>query len=272
LSDLRRATERIEREEFARGHIGPDELPVVPRPAATIVIAWAPPDDGPYQVLLLRRPDSARFAAGAYVFAGGVIDDSDGTPKALELLPEAMRETEGAAAVAALREMFEETGILPGHDTVDPRKAEEIRARLLAGECDFVTAASHLGASFHGLRAAYLSRWITPARFARRYDTRFFLTVLEAPAAPTPALTDELDGYLWICPADAVRMFAAGELPMLFPTRRTLQVLSGETDLARLLERYEGQEPEGIEPRLLVRGDSVRPVLPGDPEYEEAGR
>ena len=272
MNDLRRATERIEREEFARGHIGPDDVPAVPRPAATIVMAWAPPDGGPYQVLLLRRPDTSRFAAGAYVFAGGVIDGSDGSPEALHLLPEAMRETEGAAAVAALREMFEETGILPCDGPVDPRKAEEVRERLLAGDCDFVTAAAYVGATFEDLRAAYLSRWITPARFARRYDTRFFMTVLAAPEPPTPQLTDELDVYLWIPPADAVRKFAAGELPMLFPTRRTLQALSGETDLSRLLEELQGHEPDGVEPRLLVRGDSVRPVLPGDPGYEEAGQ
>ena len=87
MSDLRRATERIEREEFARGHIGPDEEPVEPRRAATIVVAWAPPGAAPYRVLLLQRPDSARFAAGAYVFAGGVIDEADGSPEALSLLP-----------------------------------------------------------------------------------------------------------------------------------------------------------------------------------------
>jgi len=272
LSDLLRATERIEREEFARGHIGPDEQPAVPRPAATIVMAWSPPDDGPYQVLLLRRPDTSRFAAGAYVFAGGVIDEADGSPEALELLPVALCGKDGAAAVAALREMFEETGFLPGDEAVDEGRAAEVRERLLAGECDFAAAAATLGVTFQDLRAATLSRWITPARFARRYDTRFFLTVLESPEPPTPQLTDELDGYLWIAPADAVRKFSAGELPMLFPTRKTLQALSAETDLARLLQKLEGHEPEGIEPRLLVRGDSVRPVLPGDPEYEEAGQ
>ena len=272
MSDLRRATERIEREEFARGHIGPNEQPAIPRPAATIVIAWSPPDDSPYRVLLLRRPTTSRFAAGAYVFAGGVIDDADGSPEALELLPAALCKTEGAAAVAALREMFEETGFLPGDRPVDEQRAAVVRERLLAGECDFAAAATTLGATFQDLRAVYLSRWVTPARFARRYDTRFFLTVLEAPEAPTPRLTDELDGHVWISPAEAVRKFAAGELPMLFPTRRTLQALSEEADLAVLLEKLEGHEPEAVEPRLLVRGESVRPVLPGDPEYEEAGQ
>jgi 8-oxo-dGTP pyrophosphatase MutT (NUDIX family) len=127
LSDLRRATERIEREEFARGHIGPGEQPATPRPAATIIVAWVSPEDDPFQVLLLRRPDTARFAAGAYVFAGGVIDEADGSPEALALLPEALRETEGAAAVAALREMFEETGMLPSDRPVDRKAATRVR-------------------------------------------------------------------------------------------------------------------------------------------------
>jgi len=270
LSDLRRATERIEREEFARGHIGPGEQPARPRPAATIITAWSPPDGGPYQVLLLRRPDSARFAAGAYVFAGGVVDDADSSPAALELLPAQLRETEAPSAVAALREMFEETGLLPSDRPMDSRAAAEVRARLLAGDIDFADATSSLGATFQNLQAAYMSRWITPVRFARRYDTRFFLTVLAGAELPRPELTEELSGFLWVAPSEAVRGFAAGELPMLFPTRSTLQDLAGEPDLARLLEKFLGHVPEPLEPRLLVRGDTVRPVLPGEPGYDEA--
>ena len=204
------------------------------------------------------------------MFAGGVVDDSDGSPAALELLPLSLREPEGAAAVAALREMFEETGILPSDQVVDPVVARKAREELLAGKTGFAEAAASMGAVFHGVRVGYLSRWITPARFARRYDTRFFLTVLAAPAPPIPDLTDELDGYLWIAPDEAVRRFAAGELPMLFPTRRTLQALAGEADLDHLLEKCRAREPQPVEPRLLVRGDVVRPVLPGDPEYDEA--
>lgn len=271
MSDLRRATERIEREEFARGHIGPGEVPAEPRPAATIVVAWQSPDDAPYKVLLLQRPDKARFAAGAYVFAGGVIDDSDGSPEALDLLPTALREPEGEAAVAALREMFEETGLLPSDQPVDPDAAATVRRELLLGNMDFSSAMAQLGAAFGQLRAAYLSRWITPARFARRYDTRFFVTVLEAATPPVPELTDELAGYVWIAPEDAVLKFAAGKLPMLYPTRKTLQELAGAADLDSLLESCRGRVPLPVEPRLVVRGDSVRPVLPGDPEYEDAG-
>ena len=270
MSDLRDATERIEWEEFARGHIAAGDTPAVARPAATIVLAWPEPDATTYRVLLLKRPDLARFAAGAYVFAGGVIDEADGRPEALRLLPPELRRPEGPAAVAALRELFEETGFLVSDKPVDEKSAVRVRGSLLRGELDFAQAAAEVGATFRDLRAAYLSRWVTPARFARRYDTRFFLTVLEAETPPEPVLTKELAGHVWITPADAVRVFAAGELPMLFPTRCTLEQLAGEADVGTLLRACRGRDPEPVEPRLVVRGDSVRPVLPGDPEYDEA--
>ena len=222
-------------------------------------------------MLLLRRPETTRFAAGAHVFAGGVIDPSDSNPQAIERLPVSLRGEEGPAAVAALRELFEETGILPADRPVDPVLALRVREDLLEDREDFTAAAARLDATFHRLRAAYFARWITPARFARRYDTRFFLTVLGDDAAPEPVLTEELDGHLWIEAAEAVRRFAAGQLPMLFPTRRTLESLAAEEDLDALIRRCHGRLPEPIEPRLVVQGDSVRPVLPGDPEYDEAG-
>ena len=270
MSDLRRATERIEREEFARGHIAPGETPAVPRPAATIVIAWMPPGEADYRVLLLRRPDSARFAAGAYVFAGGVIDPADGRPESLALLPAALREPEGAAAVAALREMFEETLLLPTSGPLPAVEAEDWRRRLLSGEAEFSAAAQGLGIDLQRVRAGYFARWITPARFARRYDTRFFLTAIEGDQEPRPVLTGELAGHLWITPSEAVRRFAAGELPMLFPTRKTLQHLARFPDIELLFQDCRTRIPEPIEPRLIVKGDSVRPVLPGDPGFDEA--
>jgi len=270
LSDVRRITERLEREEFARGHIGPDDTPVDPRPAATIVVACRQPDGRDYRVLLLRRPESARFAAGAYVFPGGVIDEADGEAAALSLLPERLRAPEGPALVAALRELFEETGLLLADAPVSRSAARRWRRALLEEGVAFHRVALELGATFRLLEAAYVARWITPARFARRYDTRFFLAVLDAARPPRPRLTGELAGYVWLHPREAVRRFAAGELPMLFPTRTTLQTLAGTPDLMELVERCDGREPVPIEPRLLVRGEAVRPVLPGDPEFDAA--
>lgn len=272
MSDLRAVTERIEREEFARGHIEPGDTPATPRSAATLVLAWPEPVGTGYRVLLLERPRTARFAAGAYVFAGGVIDEADSDEAALSLLPPEHRDPEGHALVAALRELFEETGILLADGPVDGTEARAVRAALLAGELSFAGAAARLAASFERLRAGYLSRWVTPKRFARRYDTRFFLArpTLASSGPPFAELTEELVGDVWLTPREAVRRFEAGELPMLFPTRSTLQALADEPELEGLLERCRARVPRPIEPRLLVRGDTVRPVLPGDPDFEEA--
>ena len=272
MSDLRAITEKIEREEFARGHIGPDDEPTTPRPAATLILTWPHATTAGYRVLLLKRPDTARFAAGAYVFAGGVIDPTDSEAAALNLLPPALRAPEGSALVAALRELFEETGILLSDRAVSPGEARAVRTGLLEGELSFARAVQRLGATFDSLRAAYLSRWVTPARFSRRYDTRFFLA---RPAdttgnRPAPELTAELAGDIWLTPAEAVDRFRHGRLPMLFPTRSTLQALAREPDLDALLARCADWSPEPVEPRLLVRGDTVRPVLPGDPDFDEA--
>jgi 8-oxo-dGTP pyrophosphatase MutT (NUDIX family) len=270
--DLREATERIEREEFARGHIGPGDRPATPRDAATIVLARPlQTATGGFRVLLLKRPDTARFAAGAFVFAGGTIDPADGSTEIRDRLPPGLGAPETAAFVAGLRELFEETGILLSDEAVDAGMAARARRDLLDGSRSFPELVEALDLGFERLRAVYLSRWVTPARFSRRYDTRFFLAEQAGPAPPAePVLTDELAGFTWLEPREAVRRFAAGSLPMLFPTRTTLSELAGFGSLDEALAACAGFMVEPLEPRLLVRGDSVRPVLPGDPDYEEA--
>lgn len=266
----RAVTERIEREELARGHIGPGETPVRPQPASTIVLAREA-GSGPFEVLLLRRPSEARFAAGAYVFPGGKIDEADADPELTRRLGRSIGGAEPEALAAALRELFEETGLL----LADAMPAEEAlmhaREALLAGRTDFRTVAHDLDLGFDTVRSAYFGRWITPARFSRRYDTRFFITRLpEERGGFEPELTEELAGFTWLAPSVAVEMFREGRLPMLFPTRTTLGSLAEYRSLDALYEACRKQAVEPITPRLLIRGDSVRPVLPGDPDWDAA--
>lgn len=256
-------TERIEREEFSRGHIQPGQEPVEPRPAATLIVAR--PARPQFEVLLLRRPDTTRFAAGAYVFAGGGIDAADGAPDLIERLPPT---AEPAAMAAAIRELFEETGLLIADrpPAASDGELETARQELLADELDFAGLAARLDITFRDRQIAYISRWITPERFSRRYDTRFFLA---AHPGGEPRLTPELAGYVWLTPLEAVERFAAGRLPMLFPTRVTLERLSPFASLDEALEAYRSADVTPILPRLLVRGDGVTPVMPGDPRYSQ---
>lgn len=266
----RAVTERIEREEFERGHIEQGETPSRPRPAATIVLGRETDDLG-FEVLLLKRPATARFAAGAYVFPGGKIDAGDADETFDSRMPITGRDAEPAAVLAALRELFEETGLLLADRRPDIDTETRVRTELLADERTFGEVAREHDLSFTSTRVCYFARWITPTRFTRRYDTRFFLARLPAERSDfVPALTDEIAGHSWVTPADAVQLFRTGRLPMLFPTRVTLQALSEFDAIDAVFDRYATESVEPVTPRLLIRGGSVRPVLPGDPEYDEA--
>lgn len=276
--DRRSAAERVEQEEFERGHIAPGEEPAEPRPAATVVLARprvVGPEEGAsgggtFEVLLLRRPETSRFAAGAHVFPGGVIDPGDRDRRLRRVLadPDASPPPEWAALAAGLRELFEETGILPA-DRALPRAARAAaREALLADRTTLPRVADELGLRFRRLRAIYFARWITPERLARRYDTRFFLLPSGPDGWPEPELTPEHTASLWAGPAQAVERFHAGELPMLFPTWKTLERLARFPDLETASRELAAAEVRTVRARLLVEDGRVRPVMPGDPGYE----
>ena len=265
----RTVLEQVEREEFARGHIAPDADPVTPRPAATIVLARR--GNEPFEVLLLQRPDTSRFAAGAYVFPGGAIDPGDAGEVALPAVPGVAGELERSALVAAVRELFEETGVLladrSGAETADlPSVLRSVRGDLLANRVAFPELAAALGLTFDDLEVAYFARWITPARLARRYDTHFFMAVSRG---EEPELTAEHTDYSWATPGEALERFHCGRLPMLYPTLKTMETLAGFKSLEAAFEAFSSRRVEPIFARLIVRGDEIRPVMPGDPDYEQ---
>ncbi len=259
-------SEGLEREEFARGHIAPGEDPVEPRPAATMVLAREGRDG--FRLLFLRRPDEARFAAGAYVFPGGVVDPEDAIPDAGERLGEGVTRAEPASLAAALREGFEETGLLPADRLPGGRELERARGDLLRGETDLTALVRRWDLTFHGLRAAYFARWITPARLSRRYDARFFLAEHRG-GEPRPAEEEHTEA-VWIGPDEALRRFGAGELPMLFPTRKTVEALASFASLDEAMDAFRRRRVTPARPRLLVEGETVVPVLPGEEGYERA--
>jgi 8-oxo-dGTP pyrophosphatase MutT (NUDIX family) len=263
----RKITESIERGELSRGRLPEGAEPVEPRPAATVVLGRDAAAGG-YEVLLLRRPHTARFAAGAYVFPGGVIDPEDEDPALVPVLPAGR---EPAAMAAGLRELFEETGLLLSDPALAAGEEAEERAALLGGRRGFGQILRDRGLRLDGGRVAYIARWVTPVRFSRRYDTRFFLARLpEERAGFEPDLTDELVGWTWLTPGEAIERFREGRLPMLFPTRTTLDALARHADLDALFAWAAAERVNPVTPRLLIRGETVRPVLPGDPDYDAA--
>lgn len=211
--------------------------PVTPRPAATLVLLR----DGArgLEVLLLRRSPHAGFAPGAYVFPGGTVDAEDAHPGVLERMDglTAERATERldlpgslppalAYYGAALREAFEETGILTGSST--PGTAE-LRQALRERRVTFPEVLARLGCRLSADGLVYFAHWITPVRSPRRFDTRFFAARIPSDAVAVADGVETMEAC-WATPVEALRAHAGGELPMMLPTVRTLERLAGFPD------------------------------------------
>ena len=257
LPDTERVQREIEEQEFARGHIAEGSEPVEPRPAATICLARV--TTRRFEVLLLERPLESRFAAGAHVFPGGTVDPEDSSAEAIDRV-EVGSIGEPPAVFAALREAFEETGLLPAAPAASPAALIAARARresLLDGSLTFAELLAESGIRLDASAVAYFSRWITPVQFSRRYDTRFFLA--RHPGGE-PELTREHTAFAWLDPADALARFAAGRLPMLFPTRTTLELLDRYRSLDEVFEAFQGRTVTPILAELIFESGRVRPA------------
>ncbi len=212
-----------------------DPHAVVIRDAVTVVLVR----DGleGIEVLMLKRSMRASFVPGAFVFPGGAIDQQDYEMPAMCWLnlgdssPSPAESLEHRVNVAgALRECFEETGILVAKSLEgEPIRAltDEVAALRREVHDNRRTFASVL--IDHQLRidpseVRYWSRWVTPVGPARRFDTRFLLA--RAPGEQTgEADGSELTESRWIRPLTALDGFAAGVIPLIFPTVKTLESL-----------------------------------------------
>ena len=236
----------------------------IPRPAATVVVATQA--RAGLEFLLLQRPADARFGAGAWAFPGGAIDADDARATWAARLPGV---GEAAACVAALRELFEETGIMPAPPRgIGSDALAGARRSLLAERISFSQVAERLELDFSSTRMAYFARWITPRGAALRFDTRFFLLSLEERPGSV-SLTAEHEAAIWTTPAAALRRFSAGRLPMMFPTARTIERLAGFPSVEEAIAALSDLHVEPALVRLGVGEEGATPLAPGDPGYDE---
>ena len=232
----------------------PEGVPV--RDAATVVLVRDRP--GGFEAFMLQRNLRSVFVAGMHVFPGGAVDPSDRDP-AMEPWCKGRTDAHASAElglpagglafwVAAIREAFEEAGILLAYTP----QGELVRFDdpLVINRFD-----DHRNAIDHGRRAMiemcrreelvlavdamhYIAHWITPVGPPRRYDTRFF--VARAPEAQRPLHDDrETIAHCWMRPLDALMAHRRGELEMIRPTLHTLETLSHHADVDSLLAAAE---------------------------------
>jgi 8-oxo-dGTP pyrophosphatase MutT (NUDIX family) len=207
----------------------PDEV-AVPKPAATTVLVR----DGArgIETWMMRRVQAMAFAAGASVFPGGRVDprDSDISVPWTGSDPDTFAarfgtdpDTARGLVTGALRELFEETGVL----LADPLPAvdlEQARAAVERRELSFAELLADHGCSLSTAGLHPWARWVTPPMERRRYDTWFFVVTLP-PGADAASVSTEAETAGWFTAQDVLDAQARGESLVLPPTRAMLEGL-----------------------------------------------
>jgi 8-oxo-dGTP pyrophosphatase MutT (NUDIX family) len=257
---------------------------ITPQPAATLMLARDAPRG--LEVLMLQRSQALAFMPGVHVFPGGALDAADESP-ALHALCAGLDDAAASRAlglergglarsIAAIREAFEEAGILLAYNaageivSVDDATAERYVAQRRAldeGRGDFADFVRGEGLRLAVDRLRYFGHWITPVGSPRRYDTRFFVAI--APEGQVARHDDrETIAHVWVRPREALELCAREAINMRLPTIRTLERFAACSTAAELMAEIESaSEVRALLPRFTRDG---RSLLPGDPGYDEA--
>ena len=210
----------------------PQREPVLPRPAATVLLLRDSPQG--IEVLMTRRSLTASFAPGAYVFPGGGIDALDAASHAHALRRATQSDLHLTQAIAAIRESFEELGILLAYRT-DQRMATAQDIALLDRSQPFAAQCAALGMKLAAEQVYVLAHWITDRDLPKRFDVP--VLVARMPEGQTP-VADESEQFepVWVRPDEALKRHEAGDFFIVFPTIRTLQRLTPFANVKAVLD------------------------------------
>ena len=247
------------------------------RDAATVLLVSDRPD---LHVLMLERTSRAVFSPGATVFPGGAVDAADRDARSHARVVD-LADAEASAEhgllgdglafrIAAVRECFEEAGILLAHDAETGAAVHHddalaaARVLLNDGTLSFVELLERRELVIEARQLRLFSHWLTPMGAPRRYNTWFF--VAPAPDGEDGVHDDrELVASEWIRPADALAQFAAGAIDLIFPTEMSLRALARYEHAADVFADLDAAERDADgNVRVISDGTGERVALPGD--------
>ena len=252
------------------------EIPTAPpRDAATVVILR----DGAQglEVFLVKRHGLSDVLGGAYVFPGGKLDAADCAPDTHRHLdqdraqlhaalgePGTAPELASGLFVAALRETYEEAGVLFAHGAdAHTGAAADFHARVLSGSMRLQTQAVHPW-----------SRWITPRMPSvtnKRFDTRFFIAVLP-PGQKAAHDNVEATESAWLRPRAALEQYWAREIELAPPQIMSLAHLSRYASATEAMAQARSQLPPLIMPEAFQENDERVICYPGHPRHPVPAR
>jgi 8-oxo-dGTP pyrophosphatase MutT (NUDIX family) len=244
--------------------------PVPIRPAATILLLRDVPE---FQVLMVQRHHQIDSHSGALVFPGGKTHDGDHDPawagRASGWAAESADQR--ALKVAAVREVYEEAGVLIARDRAGQpfsgsQRAHAAREAVTRDERAFLDLVGELDLLIDLAALVVFARWITPPLTAKRFDTWFYAARADSEQLAICDGMETVDAE-WIAPAKAIRLAGDGQRKVVFPTRMNLQLLAESASAAEALERAAARRLVTVEPRVDKREDGDVLVIPPDAGY-----
>ena len=226
--------------------------------------------------------------AGNYVYPGGTLDKGDDNKEVLSRCITAAQhgvgESERAPAdlpgyrIAAIRELFEEAGVLLAYrkgraafkfmNDAEQQKFSDYRKKLNAGEITLFELAVQEDLYLAFDQLIYYTHWITPEAIPVRFDTRFFVARHPGGQEATPDHKETTDG-VWIAPGKALEANTQGSIPLSPPTLKTLEDVARFETLDSFLNSLAGAErkPTVLPVSVTIANETVL-IYPWDPEYE----
>ena len=243
--------------------------PASPRLSATILLLRDAPQ---FEVLMVKRHHQIDFASGALVFPGGKTEAADADQAWSEHCADWSNfdADERTLRIAAIREAFEEAGILlvtgPGRLWETDAEVMAARVSVERGECAFLDLVKSLNVKLDLSALTRFARWITPVMMPKRFDTHFFLAV-----APSDQLAI-CDGHEtvdaeWVAPGDALALAESGERTIIFPTRMNLKLLGESQDAGSAVNAARIRPEVTVTPWVEKRASGSVLVIPPDAGY-----
>ena len=244
-------------------------------PAATIIIFRDCPNGGPPQVLMTVRSRNLTFAGGMAVFPGGRVDpaDYDLGEKTVRhgqagQAANAMNADEAAHQIAAIRETLEETGLVLGlSGEIDAARARRARAMLEQTEA-LEPVLEEFGWALDLGQITPFARWFPKSKdLARVYDTRFYLADLGTGEVDVSIDHSENTRLFWTSAQGALDAAEAGEIKLIFPTRRNLERLALFANFSEARAQAEAIPVRTIVPLVDTSGERAMLTIMRDAGY-----
>jgi len=251
------------------------DLPVTPRPAATILLVRDGPDG--IEVFMATRHQGSSYMPGLLVFPGGAVDAGDSDPRILaRLTPGERALADLKSRIAGIREAFEEAGFLfareaAGDALVDADRLETLveryRAAIHKSEVALAEMVEAEGLVLTPERLIPFAHWVTPVIRSKRFDTRFY--VAAAPHGHEGAHDrHELIDSRWITPSEAIAEWEREQIRLAFVTRSNLRLLARSHTVAEALAAAAARRIVTVEPRPFDSADGPALRIPADAGYD----